>query len=84
MFVTDQQGTWVPPRPCITCAKASFIPIKKPCPLEHPESPIKITTPLPKDCTYPEALRQPPRHGPGRRLAAVQQNGPQRHRYPGH
>lgn len=59
MFVTDQQGTWVAATPIHHLRKGVFYTNQEALEtLSHPESPIKISTPLPKDCTYPEALRQ--------------------------
>lgn len=61
MFVTDQQGTWVAATPVHHLRKGVFYTNQEALPtLDHPESPIKLTAPLPKDCTYPEALRAAP------------------------
>ncbi len=61
MFVTDQQGTWVAATPVHHLRKGVFYTNQEALPtLDHPDSPVKLTAPLPKDCTYPEALRAAP------------------------
>jgi hypothetical protein len=65
MFVTDQQGTWVAATPVHHLRKGVFYTNQEALPtLELPESPVKLDGPLPKDCTYAEAVRAAPLMAP--------------------
>lgn len=61
MFVTDQQGTWVPATPVHHLRKGAFFTNQEAlATLELPGSPIQLNSPLPSGCTYAEALRAAP------------------------
>jgi hypothetical protein len=61
MFVTDQQGTWVAATPVHHLRKGVFYTNQEALgTLQDPASPIQLSAPLPKDCSYPEALRSAP------------------------
>lgn len=61
MFVTDQQGTWVAATPVHHLRKGVFYTNQESLgTLKHPESPVKVAGALPKDCSYPEAVKAAP------------------------
>lgn len=61
MFVTDQQGTWVAATPVHHLRKGVFYTNQEALgTLGHPESPVKVAGALPKDCSYPEAVKAAP------------------------
>ncbi len=65
MFVTDQQGTWVAATPVHHLRKGVFYTNQEALPtLDFPDSPVKIQSPPPKDCSYPEAVRAMPQMAP--------------------
>ncbi len=65
MFATDQQGTWVAATPVHHLRKGVFYTNQEALPtLQHPDSPVKIEGPPPKDVTYPEAVRTLPQMAP--------------------
>jgi hypothetical protein len=65
MFVTDQQGTWVAATPIHHLRKGVFYTNQESVEtMKLPESPVKVAGPLPKDCSYAEAVRALPQMAP--------------------
>jgi hypothetical protein len=61
MFVSDQQGTWVPATPVYHLRKGDFYTNQEALPtLDHPASPVKLSGKLPEDCTYAQAVQNAP------------------------
>ena len=65
MFATDQQGTWVAATPIHHLRKGVFYTNQESiATLGDEGSPVKMTGPAPKDCSYPEAVRAMPQMAP--------------------
>ena len=61
MFCVDQQGTWIPSTPIYHLRKgAFFLNPEGIASQERPESPLKLSAPVPNKVPYPEALRALP------------------------
>jgi len=61
MFCVDQQGTWIPSTPIYHLRKgAFFLNPEGIASQERPESPLKLSAPVPNKVPYPEALRTLP------------------------
>ena len=61
MFCVDQQGTWIPSTPIYHLRKgAFFLNPEGIASQERPDSPLKLSAPVPNKVPYPEALRALP------------------------
>lgn len=57
MFCVDQQGTWIPSTPIYHLRQgAFFLNPEGIAPQERPESPLRLSAPVPDKLPYPEAL----------------------------
>jgi len=65
MFVTDQQGTWVPATPIHHLRSGAFYTNPEGiASQELPGSPLKLSREVPRDVSYPEAVRALPEMAP--------------------
>ncbi|RFC43108.1 MAG: hypothetical protein DVB23_002785 [Verrucomicrobia bacterium] len=65
LFVTDQQGTWVPATPIHHLRKDVFYTNPEGIPSQDlPGSPLKLSAAVPKNVPYPEAVRALPEMAP--------------------
>ncbi|MBL9201095.1 MAG: hypothetical protein JNL39_11340 [Opitutaceae bacterium] len=65
MFCVDQQGTWIPSTPIYHLRKgAFFLNPEGIASQERPESPLKLSAPVPSKVPYPAALRALPEMKP--------------------
>ncbi len=61
MFCVDQQGTWIPATPIYHLRRGAFyLNPEGIASQERPESPVKLSAPVPNKVPYPEALRALP------------------------
>ena len=65
MFCVDQQGTWIPSTPIYHLRKGVFfLNPEGIASQERPESPLKLSAPVPSKVPYPAALRALPEMAP--------------------
>ena len=61
MFCVDQQGTWIPATPIYHLRKgAFFLNPEGIAPQARPDSPLKLSAPVPNKVPYPDAVRALP------------------------
>jgi hypothetical protein len=65
MFCVDQQGTWIPSTPIYHLRKGAFYLNPEGIgPQTRPESPLRLSAPVPNKVPYPDALRALPEMTP--------------------
>jgi hypothetical protein len=65
MFCVDQQGTWIPSTPLYHLRKGVFFLNPEGIASQNrPESPLKLSVPIPNKVPYPEAIRTLPEMAP--------------------
>jgi glucose/arabinose dehydrogenase len=61
MFCVDQQGTWIPSTPIYHLRKGAFFLNPEGMPSQaRPDSPLRLSAPVPNKVPYPEAIRALP------------------------